>query len=83
MSVELQVNALSLTMHYGKNIKAVAEKLIEKDLIDFIGTDLHHIHHLAALKEVPKTKHFERLVKSGTLKNKELISLDTNPSSLP
>lgn len=81
MSVELQVNALSLTMHYGKNIKAVAEKLIEKDLIDFIGTDLHHIHHLSALKEVPKTKHFERLVKSGTLKNKELISLDTNPSS--
>lgn len=73
MGVELQVNALSLTLHYGKNIKAIAEKLIANELIDFIGTDLHHIHHLPILKEVPKTKHFERLVKSGTLKNKELI----------
>ena len=73
MSVELQINALSLTLHYGKNIKAVAEKLIEKELIDFIGTDIHHVHHLTLLKEVPKTKHFERLMKSGNLKNKELI----------
>ncbi|MFA6278463.1 MAG: CpsB/CapC family capsule biosynthesis tyrosine phosphatase [Pedobacter sp.] len=69
MGVELQVNALSLTEHYGKNIKQIAEKLIEKDMIDFIGTDTHHVKHLETLKLVPQSKHFARLVDSGLLKN--------------
>ncbi len=69
MGVELQVNALSLTEHYGKNIKQIAEKLIEKDMIDFIGTDTHHVKHLETLKLVPQSKHFARLLDSGLLKN--------------
>ncbi|WP_379088148.1 tyrosine-protein phosphatase [Pedobacter sp. UC225_65] len=73
MGVELQVNALSLTQHYGKGIKAIAEKLIENDMIDFIGTDIHHVKHLELLKQVPATKHFARLVDSGLLKNRDLI----------
>jgi protein-tyrosine phosphatase len=72
MGVELQINALSLTDHYGKHIKAVAEKLIEKDMIDFIGTDIHHVRHLEGLKRVPETKAFTRLLKSGLLKNQNL-----------
>lgn len=72
MGVELQVNALSLTEHYGKNIKQIAEKLIEKDMIDFIGTDIHHVRHLETLKQVPKSKFFNRLVESGLLKNDSL-----------
>jgi protein-tyrosine phosphatase len=73
MGVELQVNALSLTEHYGKNIKQIAEKLIEKDMIDFIGTDTHYIKHIEALKQVPQSKHFARLIDSGLLKNNSLI----------
>lgn len=73
MGIELQINALSLTEHYGKRIKLIAEKLIEKDMIDFIGTDIHHVKHLETLKKVPSSKHFERLVKSGLLKNQELL----------
>jgi protein-tyrosine phosphatase len=72
MGVELQINALSLTDHYGKHIKSVAEKLIEKDMIDFIGTDIHHIRHLGGLKRVPETKTFTRLLDSGLLKNQNL-----------
>ncbi|MEJ5994849.1 CpsB/CapC family capsule biosynthesis tyrosine phosphatase [Pedobacter sp. Du54] len=73
MGVELQVNALSLTDHYGKNIRAIAEKLIEKDMIDFIGTDIHHVKHLETLKQVPSSKFFTRLAESGLLKNENLI----------
>lgn len=76
MGVELQVNALSLTEHYGKHIKSIAEKLIEKDMIDFIGTDIHHVRHLEGLKKVPTSKHFARLVDSGLLKNATLHSHD-------
>lgn len=74
MGVELQVNALSLTDHYGKGIRSVAEKLIEKEMIDFIGTDIHHVKHLELLKLVPTTKHFTRLLASGLLKNNALMS---------
>jgi tyrosine-protein phosphatase YwqE len=73
MGVELQVNALSLTDHYGKHVKSIADKLIEKDMIDFIGTDIHHVRHLEGLKRVPETKSFARLVDSGLLKNQSFI----------
>lgn len=73
MGVELQLNALSFTEHYGKTIKAIAEKLVEKKMIDFIGTDIHHVRHLDTLRRVPLTKHFAQLVDSGLLKNQELI----------
>ena len=73
MGVELQLNALSLTDHYGKSIRKIAEKLIEKDMIDFIGTDTHHLKHLEILAQVPQSKFFSRLLDSGLLKNQELI----------
>ncbi|WP_316790851.1 tyrosine-protein phosphatase [Pedobacter frigoris] len=72
MGIELQVNALSLTDHYGKHIRSIAEKLIEKDMIDFIGTDIHHVRHLPILKRVPESKYFARLVDSNLLKNRFL-----------
>ena len=73
MGVEFQVNAMSLTPHYGKHVNTIAEKLIEKDMIDFIGTDIHYTRHLEVLKQVPATKHFARLLASGLLKNQTLI----------
>ncbi|WP_354358966.1 CpsB/CapC family capsule biosynthesis tyrosine phosphatase [Pedobacter sp. UYP30] len=73
MGVELQVNALSLTDHYGKSIRKIAEKLIEKDMIDFIGTDTHHLKHIETLAQVPQNKFFVRLLDSGLLKNQELM----------
>lgn len=73
MGVEFQVNAMSLTPHYGERINVIAQKLIDKDYIDFIGTDIHHTKHLDVLKKVPGTKHYEKLVDSGLLKNHQLI----------
>jgi protein-tyrosine phosphatase len=45
----LQLNLLSLTGYYGKEIKDIAKKLLKENLIDFVGTDLHHDKHLEAL----------------------------------
>ncbi len=73
MGVEFQVNAMSLTPHYGERINVIAQKLIDKDYIDFIGTDIHHLRHLDSLKKVPGTKHFAKLVDSGLLKNHQLL----------
>ncbi len=73
IGLEFQVNALSLSDHYGKNIRAMAEKLIDHKLIDFIGTDIHRKEHLALLKEIPNTKYYNKLIDSGLVKNKELL----------
>jgi len=44
--VLLQVNLLSLSGYYGKEIKQIAERLIKEKFVDFIGTDMHHATHL-------------------------------------
>lgn len=47
----LQLNTISLTGYYGKNCKQTAEDLFDNFMIDFIGSDMHHLRHADALKE--------------------------------
>lgn len=52
-----QLNALSLSNHYGPGIKRTAMQLVENGMIDFIGTDAHrdqHIDKLESIKLNPK-----------------------------
>lgn len=51
--VYFQLNLLSLTGYYGKEIKKMAEQLIVNDLYDFTGTDIHNEHHIEELKTKP------------------------------
>ncbi len=43
---KFQLNLLSLTGHYGKNVLNFSEKLIKFGYIDFVGSDTHNIIHL-------------------------------------
>jgi protein-tyrosine phosphatase len=45
----LQVNILSVAGYYGKSAQDIARYLLKEKLVDYIGTDLHHERHLAAL----------------------------------
>lgn len=47
-----QLNLLSLSGYYGKEVHKKAIYLLEDNLIDFVGTDLHHKNHLKHLKQV-------------------------------
>lgn len=67
-----QLNMLSLTGQYGIQSKRMAEKLIDHDMYEFVGSDAHHTGHLEELKKLLKNKHFIKLVESGRLRNKEL-----------
>lgn len=40
-----QLNLLSLAGNYGKDVKNMSEYLIENDMVDFIGTDMHTSRH--------------------------------------
>ncbi len=47
--VLFQINVLSLAGYYGKAEKQVAEWLIENNLVDFVGTDMHNERHAQAI----------------------------------
>ena len=69
----LQVNLLSLTGYYGKNVARAARYILDEGLAGFVGTDLHHGRHLSALQSVENQKLFNKYVKHGVLLNNELI----------
>jgi len=51
-----QLNLLSLTPQYGKNVQKICSKLLEENMYDFVGTDTHHNNHLELLKEIGAEK---------------------------
>jgi protein-tyrosine phosphatase len=63
-----QLNLLSLTEHYGKDVKKISKTLLKENLYDFVGTDAHHQNHL------------EMLLKIGTKSNLKKIKLLTENS---
>lgn len=67
--VHLQLNILSLMGHYSPETKKIAERLVDEELISFLGTDCHNHGHLN-LVEVARTKeHLHKLLNSGLLLN--------------
>jgi len=56
----LQVNLLSLTGYYGKNVAKAAKFILENKLADFVGTDLHHFKHLNVLTDSKSIEIYEK-----------------------
>jgi len=56
----LQVNLLSLTGYYGKTVAKAAKYILENNLADFVGTDLHHFNHLNVLTNTKSIEIFEK-----------------------
>ena len=50
--VLFQLNLLSLSDYYGKEISKVAEKLITNQMVEYVASDIHNMRHLNSLKEV-------------------------------
>lgn len=73
LGCKLQVNLLSLSGGYGPHVKKIAEKLFKNQMVDFLGTDMHHERHLAMLKSLATKKEFYELVSSAELLNKSLL----------
>lgn len=67
--VLFQLNILSLIGFYDRHAQKFAEKLIENDKIDLIGTDLHHQAHIDGLKEALTNKYLINLIESKRLMN--------------
>jgi protein-tyrosine phosphatase len=53
-----QLNMLSISGYYGRNIKMIADDLLTKGLYDYCGSDIHHEKHAAVLKAMAGTKDY-------------------------
>lgn len=70
--VLLQLNINSLTGYYSIPTKIVAQKMIEQNMITFLGTDCHHLGHINLMKQACHEPALERLIHSGSLLNNSL-----------
>lgn len=59
--LQFQLNLLSLSGYYSKESKKLVEWLIDKGYYSFFGTDAHSLKQLVALKEVYKSKSFNKI----------------------
>jgi tyrosine-protein phosphatase YwqE len=56
-----QLNLLSLTEQYGKQVQKTAQKILKENLYDFVGTDVHHEGHLNLLETISTEKNLKRI----------------------
>lgn len=56
-----QLNLLSLTGHYGKQVTKIANRLLSEGWYHFTGSDAHHKHHLHLLDTIATAKNQKKL----------------------
>lgn len=59
-----QINLLSVTGYYGKQVLDISKMLLEEDMIDYAGSDVHHTRHAESLKNPILLKKYANLEKA-------------------
>jgi protein-tyrosine phosphatase len=73
MGFLLQVNLLSLTGYYGKPVTRAAKYIIDNNLADLVGTDLHHKRHLDMLQNENTLNMFSDLLGKTSYNNLDIL----------
>lgn len=68
----LQLNINSLTGYYSEPTKKIAQQMIEKGMISFLGSDCHHAGHIGLMQKAITENHLQQLINSGKLLNQSL-----------
>jgi len=67
-----QINLISLTGYYSMEVKKMAEKFIDAEMIDFAGSDMHNMIYLEALRNARLEPYVKKLINSGKLMNSKI-----------
>lgn len=57
-----QVNLLSLAGYFGKEAKKTAEWMAKNGMVDFLGSDIHHLHHVEAIDEYLRSADYRKML---------------------
>jgi len=71
--VLLQMNINSLTGHYGMPTQKIAHRMIDEEMISFLGSDCHHVGHLNLTRQTLKDPYLSKLINSNRLMNTMLL----------
>ena len=71
LGVLMQLNINSLSGYYGKGAKKIAEKMIDNNMVHFLGSDLHNSRHVHALQKTSSEKYLKKILNHDLL-NKTL-----------
>lgn len=67
-----QLNLLSTTGYYGIGVTKIAQRLLNENLYDFVGSDVHHQKHVRSLSTKLMLKNHQNL--SSVIKNNNFFS---------
>lgn len=70
---EFQLNLLSLSGYYGKDVKLKADTYLKDSYYRFAGTDLHHLNHLQALHAMKMDEKVSAKIAQYSFQNHLLI----------
>ena len=73
LGFELQLNLLSLTPYYGKEVQKIAHKILKAEMFDFACTDIHHYRHLQALQDSFTKDSLKELFEKYNFRKHELM----------
>ena len=73
MEILFQITISSFVGYYGATPKKIAKELYKKNMVDFLGTDLHRLEQIDYLNDGLMRKEVEKLCKSSSLKNEQLL----------
>ena len=62
---KFQLNLLSTTGYYGKDIVRITDYLLDNKLFDFVGSDIHNIEHLSRFEDkvlIKNKKELKRII---------------------
>ncbi|WP_370089947.1 tyrosine-protein phosphatase [Ekhidna sp.] len=69
MGVMLQVTLGSIGGYYGSIPQKLGKQLLQREMVDFLGSDLHRYSHLEFLAKGLKSKEVQKSIKENQLKN--------------
>ena len=62
LEVLFQVNVLSLSGCYGKDVQDTSMWLLKNDMVEFMATDIHHNNHIIALEQFLVSSQYKKLI---------------------
>ena len=71
-NIFLQLNIVSLSGFYSEQSKKMAEKLIDKKMISFLGTDSHNFDYIKSVEESLFEKSLNKVLTTNNILNSTL-----------
>jgi tyrosine-protein phosphatase YwqE len=73
LGVYFQVNLNSFGGYYGKSSKVLAQIVMELGMIDFLGSDVHHLKQVSSLAKISQLSLYPKIFQHNRILNHTLI----------